>query len=190
MENKTKKVKVTKANFEHINLQSIAFKQLSDAKEAEAGYQFKSIIPAMAFSVFSIESLSNIYGSQLFPHWDHFESSSFIGKVVMISEFLKVNVDFSKEPWQTINQMKNFRNTLVHAKPNKFSVTHEIPERLPERLAPFPETKKTIMDFSSIETAESFQEAARQIGMIWLNNSSVLGLEVDLIGRPTYETLA
>jgi len=58
----------------------------------------------MAFSAFRMEAICNLYGNHLFPHWEHFESTSFIGKIVMISEFLKINIDFSKDPWQTIKK--------------------------------------------------------------------------------------
>lgn len=141
----------------------------------------------MAFSVFRVEALCNIYGSHLFPHWDHFESTSFIGKIAMISDFLKVKVDFSIEPWQTLNKMKIFRNTLAHAKPQKATATHEVPEDYPEIFLPFPDEKRTIRSYSSIENAERFDEVADELEIIWMNNSRVLGFAVDTSGRPEYE---
>ena len=187
-ENKTKKVKVTNTNLEQYWLSSISIKQLNDAKNAEEGYKFKNIIPAMAFSVFTVESLANIYGSQLFPHWEHYESTSFIGKIVMISEFFGIKVDFSRDPWQTINTMKVFRNTLVHAKPKTFSEIQEIPSHWPDQAAPLPKTKKTIMDYSSIKMAESFEKAAKELELLWISFATEHG--VDLIGKPTYDVQA
>ncbi len=67
-------------------------------KKEEDGHRSRWIVPSMAFSAFRVEALCNIYGSQLFPHWDHFESTSFIGKIARISEFLKIEVDFSRQP--------------------------------------------------------------------------------------------
>lgn len=186
---KTKKVKVTRKVYEHGYLASIAKNQLNQAKNEQDGHKFRWIVPSMAFSVFRVEALCNIYGSHLFPHWDHFESTSFIGKIAMISDFLKIKVDFSTQPWQTINKMKNFRNALAHAKPQRASETHEVAEDFPERLLPFPEEKKTILSYSSVENAELFDKVATELEMLWMYNSSALGIAIDTSGRREFELL-
>ena len=186
---KTKKVKVHRDVYEDKWLATIAVNQLSQAKSEGDGHRFRWVVPSMAFSVFRVEALCNIYGNQLFPHWGHFETSSFLGKVVMISEFLKIKVDFSTQPWQSLNEMKNFRNTLAHAKPKKISAIHEIPEHLPDRLAPFPKDKKTIMSYSSIESAERFIEVADELDWMWSSHSGQLGYNVDTIGAVSYTHL-
>ena len=189
MENKrTKNVKITRTIFEHGYLASIAMNQLRQARIEDDGHKFRWIIPSMAFSVFRIEALCNIYGRKLFPHWDHFESTSFIGKIAMISDFVKLKVDFSREPWQTLNTMKTFRNALAHAKPQIASVVHEVPEDYPERTLPFPDSNKTIISYSSIENAERFDKVAGELEILWLNNASVLGYNVETSGIPEYVT--
>ncbi|MBS0423214.1 MAG: hypothetical protein JSR71_02015 [Proteobacteria bacterium] len=185
-DNKTKKVKVTRSIFEHGRLASIAINQLEQARIEQTGHKFRWLIPSMAFSVFRVEALCNVYGNKLFPHWDHFESTSFIGKIAMISEFLKIKVDFSAEPWQTLNRMKSFRNALVHAKPQTATEVYEVAEDFPERLLPSPKSKKTISSYSSIENAERFDEVADDLEMLWMHNARVLGIEVDTSGRPEY----
>lgn len=65
----------------------------------------------------------------------------------MISEFLKIKVVFSVEPWQTLNKMKRFRNALAHAKPQKATEIHEVPEGYPDKLVPIPKENKTILLF-------------------------------------------
>ena len=183
---KTKKVKVTRSIFEHGYLASIAINQLEQAKAELDGHKFRWIIPSMAFSVFRVEALCNVYGRKLFPHWDHFESTSFIGKIAMISEFLKINIDFSMEPWQTLNKMKSFRNTLAHAKPQKAVEVHEVPEDYPEKRLPYPTSNKTILSYSSIKNAEQFDDVADELEMLWMHNARVLGFEIDTSGRPEY----
>lgn len=185
---KTKQVKVTRVIFEHGYLASIAMNQLTQAKSEEDGHRFRWIIPSMAFSVFRIEALCNIYGRKLFPHWDHFESTSFIGKITMISDFLKLKVDFSREPWQTLNTMKTFRNTLAHAKPQSASEVHNVPEDYPEKLLPFPKSNRTIMSYSSIKNAERFDQVADELESLWMHNSRVLGYEIDTSGRREFTT--
>jgi hypothetical protein len=189
MEKKTKKVKVTRTISEHGFLCSIAMNQLSKAKEEELGFRFRWLIPSMVFSAFRIEALCNLYGSQLFPHWSHFESMSFIGKVAMISEFLKIPVDFSAEPWQTVKKMAQFRNALAHAKPLKASEITELPENAPNQLAFYPKSDKTITSYSSIEAAEKFDEIATKIEMIWLHQSSLQGYKIDTVGLPEYQVI-
>lgn len=183
----TKKIKVTRTVFEHVYLSSIASNQLQQAKNEAPGHKFRWIVPSMAFTVFKVEALCNIYGSQLFPNWDHFESTSFIGKIVMISEFLKIKVDFSSQPWQDINEMKNFRNILAHAKPRKLSRTTEIKADAPDRSAPRPEPKNSILSYSSIKNAERFEQAANNLELMWINATTHLGIEIDTIGAPKYE---
>lgn len=107
----------------------------------------------------------------------------------MISEFLKIEVDFSRQPWQDLNRMKSFRNTLAHAKPQSVSEIHEIPESAPERLAPFPKDKKTILSYSSIKNAERFKAVATELELMWIHATTKLGIEIDTIGAPKYEVI-
>ena len=186
---KTKRVKVERNIYEHLYLGSIALNQLEQAKTEEDGHRFRWIIPSMAFSVFRVEALCNIYGGQLFPHWTHFESMSFIGKIAMISEFLSIEVNFSAEPWQTLDKMKRFRNDLAHAKPQKVSEIHEVPESFPENLVPFPQDRKTILSYSTIENAERFEEVATELDTMWMQGAKVLGRLVDTVGVPTYKII-
>lgn len=189
MKKKTKKVKVTRMIYEHGYLGSIAMNQLAKAKEEKDGYRFRWLIPSMVFSVFRIEALCNLYGSQLFPNWHHFDSTSFLGKITLISEFLKMEVDFSKEPWQTLNKMKQFRNALAHAKPQKVSKISELPVATPDRMAPPPKSNKTITSYSSIEAAEQFDKIADELEILWLQNSHALGYKVDTAGIPEYQQM-
>jgi hypothetical protein len=140
----------------------------------------------MAFSVFKVEAVCNVYGRKLFPHWEHFESTSFIGKITMISEFLKISVDFSVEPWQTLSRMKNFRNALAHAKPQTATKVHEVAEDFPDWLLPYPDAKKTILGYSCIENAQRFEEVATDLEIMWMGRANALGFEVDTSGRCVY----
>ncbi|MDO6670503.1 hypothetical protein [Cobetia amphilecti] len=177
-------VKYTRTIYEHNFLEAIAINQLENAKSEKEGYRFRWIIPSMAFSVFRVEALCNIYGSQLFQHWKHFESMSLIGKVTMISEFLEIKVDFSEEPWQSLATMVKFRNTLVHAKPRKASKNYNIDKKFIHILPQFPDSDKTIMSFSSISNAEKFEKSATNLEMLWLSYTSNSKYKVDTIGRP------
>lgn len=183
-----KKIKVTRELNENTYLHAIAINQIEQAKKEQDGQRFRWIVPAMAFSVFRVEAICNVFGSQLFSHWSHFESTSFVGKVAMISESLGLTVDFSVEPWQTINKMKDFRNTLAHAKPQKVTKIYEVTENHPEHLL-IPDGKKTILSFSNIETASRFEQVATDLEMIWLNNARAMNKVVEVHGSVVRERI-
>jgi len=75
------KVKIEMFETHHNFLGSIMLNQAEKAKEEENGHKFRWIIPAMSFAVFNVESVCNLYGSQLIKNWDLLESASFLGKV-------------------------------------------------------------------------------------------------------------
>ena len=88
-------------------------------------------------------------------------------------------------------KMKDFRNILVHSKSKKISETHEIPDTYPNKFIPVPQDNKknSIFSFSTIENAEKFQKIVDEIYMIWLHNSRVLKIDIDLVGHISYEEL-
>lgn len=153
--NRTKRVKVTIECPEIIPLKSIAANQLRMAKEEQAGHKFRWVIPSMIFSVFSVEAMANVYGSQIFNnHWKNFESTSIIGKIILVSKELGIDVDFSAQPWQTIQEMIKFRNWLAHVKPHKTSVTHEVPHDTPNEQLPRLLPDMQITAYSDLDSAE------------------------------------
>jgi hypothetical protein len=188
---RTKKVKVTIEYPEIIPLQSIASNQLRMAEEEQPGHKFRWIIPSMIFSVFSVEALANVYGSQIFTNqWKNFESTSIIGKIILVSKELGVDADFSAQPWQTIQEMITFRNWLAHAKPHKTSATHEVPHDTPNEQLPrlFPDMK--IYNYSDLESANNYANAVRELELRWMHGASVKNIEIDLIGMPKYTNVS
>lgn len=184
---KTKKVKISVEAPELIPLQSIAMNQLRMAGEEADGHKFRWVIPSMIFSVFSLEAMCNVYGGQIFGNnWKNFESTSIIGKVILVSNQLGHEADFSAQPWQTIQEMIKFRNWLAHAKPHKTTRTDTVPYDTPnEELDPlYPEMK--ISSFSDVSNAERYQAAVRELELRWTHGANVKGFEIDLIGKPQY----
>jgi hypothetical protein len=86
------------------------------ARQTHPAEQFKFVMGSMTFSAFALEALINISGEQLIPNWKHFESAKPIAKIILISTELGQDVDFSREPFQTISEIFKFRNTIVHSK--------------------------------------------------------------------------
>ena len=188
---RTKKVKITVECPEIIPLQSIAANQLKMAEEEQAGHKFRWIIPSMIFSVFSVEAMANVYGSQLFNNqWKNFESTSIIGKIILVSKELGIDTDFSAQPWQTIQEMIKFRNWLAHAKPHKTTETHEVPYDTPNEQLPrlFPDMK--ITTYSDFESANRYADAVRQLELMWTHGAMVKKIKIDLVGMPQYTNVS
>lgn len=86
------------------------------ARQTHPAEQFKFVMGSMTFSAFALEALINISGEQLIPNWKYFESAQAKAKIILISTELGQDVDFSREPFQTISEIFRFRNTIVHSK--------------------------------------------------------------------------
>ncbi|MGT4673620.1 hypothetical protein ACO2CR_06435 [Aeromonas caviae] len=184
---RTKKVKISIEMPELIPLQSIAINQLHQAKKEIDGHKFRWIIPSMIFSVFSLEAMCNVYGSQIFDgQWRNFESTSIIGKVILVSKQLGDEPDFSAQPWQTIQEMVKFRNWLAHAKPHITSRIDEVPlDTKNEDLAPlYPELK--LSSYSEIANAERYRDAIAELQLRWIHGAKRNGFKIDLIGLPKF----
>ncbi|MDO7206627.1 hypothetical protein Q5M48_00280 [Acinetobacter nosocomialis] len=171
------KVKIEMFETHHNYLSAIMLNQAEQAKKEEVGHKFRWIIPAMSFAVFNVESVCNLYGSQLIKNWQLLESASFLGKVSLVSEHLGLEVDWSKEPWQTINKMKNFRNALVHLKPKKTAPEYTYVKKTVDikrihryalLINGYPKTKNNIMSYSNLETMEKFITAASDLEGMWM----------------------
>ena len=170
------KVKIELFETNHNYLTAIMLNQAKKAKEEDIGHKSRWIIPAMSFAVFNIESICNLYGSQLIKNWELLESASFLGKVSLVSEKLDLEVDWSKQPWQTIKTMKDFRNALVHLKPKKTAAKYVFVEKTIDLdLVPryallidgYPTNKKSLMSYVSIENMEKFIDAASELERYW-----------------------
>jgi len=109
-----KKVTETRRYLRHLT--SLSSSLLDIARQTHPAEQFKFVMGSMAFSAFALEALANISGEQLIPNWKYFESAQPIAKIILISTTLGQDVDFSREPFQTISEIFKFRNAIVHSK--------------------------------------------------------------------------
>lgn len=155
---------------------AISIHQIEQAKQEEDGHKFRWIIPAMVFSAFELEAMCNSFGSVLFPQWEEYEQLKLKGKVLLISNAYGLKVDFGMEPWQTIDEVIKFRNNLVHSKPRTIKETQTLVKMDNGNLlgALYPDTKakkKAATQSYSIEKAEQFANAVKQVHYMWINYS-------------------
>lgn len=104
-----------------MHLSSLSSSLLNIARQTHPAEQFKFVMGSMTFSAFALEALANISGEQLIPNWKHFESAKPIAKIILISTTLDQDVNFSREPFQTISEIFKLRNAIVHSKQSHYS---------------------------------------------------------------------
>lgn len=116
----------------------------------------------ITFSALAIEAMVNAFGEKLIKKWEHFESSSPIAKLRIICTSLDISVDFQKEPWSTSIWLINFRNKVVHAKPEFIEDVKDMPKETHEKVMyEFPKSKLETQ--VSLGTAERALSAVKKI---------------------------
>lgn len=95
----------------------IALLQLQ-ARESEEALSKYHTMSALLLSAFCLEAYLNHIGYAYFhPRWESFEPLPAKAKLELISvERMKIQIDFSRRPFQTFQEVFRLRNLLVHAR--------------------------------------------------------------------------
>jgi len=146
----------------HANLWHTSACLLERGRELERA-SFHQFMASLVFTAFTLEAYLNWLGSKLFPHWRYLERLKPKEKIALISGELKVSVDDSQRPWQTVTPLFGFRNDIAHGKPEavKTKAVEPIDERLDEKLGQIPRTEWE--KFCTCENAERAREDIEQI---------------------------
>ena len=88
------------------------------ANQAMIENEFDNSLSAILLCALSIEAHLNHVGARLFPIWsDHLEKKlTPKGKLALITQEIKQDIDFSRQPFQLFNSIFEFRNQLAHGK--------------------------------------------------------------------------
>ena len=82
--------------------------------ENESGIAF-DYMACMIMLAFTFEAKINFLGHKLIASWK--ERQSFDDKVSEVLKHLNVEPDWSSRPYQSIEKMRQFRNSIAHGKP-------------------------------------------------------------------------
>ncbi|MDP5085369.1 MAG: hypothetical protein NWQ23_08105 [Yoonia sp.] len=113
-------VRITAERFIHNELSTCAwhFQDIANTK-VQSGKREGLALDMMAslvFCAFSIEAKVNFVGwKTLQDGWP--ERTNLREKIDLLRKTLNLNIDWSERPLQTIAQLKRFRDTLAHGKP-------------------------------------------------------------------------
>jgi len=90
---------------------------LEQAKSsAETRDCYYNCMSAMLYSALAIEAYLNHLGSEVFTgHWKDLERMKTREKLIVLSRLVGLEVDRSRRPFQTFDDIQTFRNALVHA---------------------------------------------------------------------------
>ena len=87
-----------------------------DKAEKETEGSYFQIMASLVFTAFAFEAYLNHLGEKTFSCWDDLESLSPKKKLNVIAEKLKIELNYGERPFQTINELFEFRNDIAHGK--------------------------------------------------------------------------
>lgn len=100
---------------------------VAEKRASEKGQDWPSdALSAILFFVLAIESLVNFVGEWKVPNWKDFESANVNAKIQMVALTLGIQYRADAEPWATIRWLVQFRNKVVHAKPERIHTTDKV----------------------------------------------------------------
>ncbi|WP_347332535.1 hypothetical protein [Marinimicrobium locisalis] len=100
-------------NLAYYHLKVIERKQIEETTDSIA-LDCMSCLLALGLTV---EALINFAGEVIVPSWK--ERDNYHLKLVRVCEQLGYKFDESKEPFQTLKELKEIRDNMAHAKPKK-----------------------------------------------------------------------
>lgn len=109
---------------------------LLEKGQEEARGSFHQIMASLVFTAFTLEAYLNHIGAKLFSCWVDLERLSPREKMNIITEHLKVNVDYGKRPWQVMKELFQFRNDIAHGKSKKERFRSIVPLEKHDDFAP------------------------------------------------------
>jgi hypothetical protein len=121
---------------------------------------------------FTFEAKINFLGWKLIQQWKEFQP--FEDKAKQVFEALKLEVDWTKRPYLSIDNMKNFRNTVAHGKPQvieRDEVVTMKPEELDRRIDLSGEWEKAC-------THEAVTQAYEDLDVVWKQMLEKSGLKL------------
>ncbi len=129
------------------------------AQEEASQHQFMA---SLVFTAFTLEAYLNWLGERLFSRWGYLDRLRPTEKLDLISDQLKVSVDYGKRPWQTIDQLFKFRNKIAHGK--SVLLETKTTEPLSGYLDNFSNIART--DWEKYSTGRNAQRAREDVGQI------------------------
>ena len=110
---------------------------------------------SILYSAFALEAYLNYAGEKLFSYWHEIEKClNPIAKIKLIGEHLAIKIDLGSRPFQTVKQVFDVRNRVVHPKAELAEGDYLSEENLPkpvwEKHSTIQLAEQAIKDFGDI----------------------------------------
>ncbi|MEI8719786.1 hypothetical protein [Mesorhizobium sp. ISC11] len=130
------------------------------------------VMACLTMIAFAIEANVNFIGSKVMNPWD--EALPTKEKMKLVSQKLGFGADFGKRPYQTVTELKQFRDALAHGKP--IELTREF-----EAITTQEELDKSSYlqgEWEKFVDIEFVERAYKDMQEIWSELMKMSGLEV------------
>ena len=151
MSNTKVSIKGERKIFTFAHLINGAYFALENSKKFEEG-RFYNCLFTIIFSAFCFEAYLNHIGSEKFSAWEIIEKKlQPKEKLNVISQNLNLFFDYSRRPFQTIDKLFKFRNSIAHGKSEDCSI-----DEIQNKTREIKEPKTKWEHECSIENAERY----------------------------------
>jgi len=101
---------------------------LLDSAEKKREGSLLNLQAAAVFFAFSFEAYLNHVGAEELSYWDEIDRISYRNKLRVIEKHLKLTLDYGRQPFQTIRELFDLRNSLAHGRTINIDMTQETDE--------------------------------------------------------------
>lgn len=132
---------------------------INQAEEEPKGWYY-TVMSSLLLRAFTFEAYLNDLGQNHLKLWDEIESIKVLDKYSILCKELKLTVDFSKRPLQTLTDLFKFRNAIAHGRSRMLEETkivsskcephHHTPESFWEKYCTLKNAKRAKEDIEAI----------------------------------------
>lgn len=143
----------------------------------------------MAFSIFSIEAVTNHYGAQLHSKrlFKKFKGKTFYDQVEVLLDKLSTFDDIKEQVLPSIREMINFRNMLVHMKTQITLIDSNLPPQASTKQLMYnhgtPDNEYSVLELCTFENAKKYLDTYDNFYRIVFIEANRLGIVLSYLGE-------
>ena len=129
------------------------------------------LLGSILLCAFAYEGYLNFLGRRIFSSWESFERQlSWQSKTKLLSDYAGIQIDESREPFQTVKKLFSFRDGMAHPKPKDLEETCHVTEAEVQSCF-FEKTKSKEEEFVTKENAKICMKSANDLMRFLFENA-------------------